>query len=1412
MDKILQLFKNNLRDRKRLSLIGIVSLGFLLLFIGIFGMQLNQKSPTANSMNASKSIDEASSPAVSQVYQNYEFQKFDFTQPKTVSQTNVNPSKDNSYSEWKDESILKLYQGDGPYASFNPQDEVISKRTESSKTFDNHNGTYTLVATSGAAHYQEDGVWKTTTNSLLPVTFAGYSFGNTDNKVKTYYGNTNQGIAFFENQRNEVAKYRVSKMNLYDANKKELKSIESYKNTQPVQKSDADNIVKYELNSNTHFSVEQQTGSIKSQYTINQNVFASYPHDAYVGFEELLTFQEATQASDYTVSIGKVVPGTKNKALTIVNHKGKALLKYADLMYFSKEKSQDKEQADYLIEKVDDYTYKLTMLVPVSWLQDESTQYPVVIDPFISAVPDNASNWSGFTDGNMYKQGDLIECGNWVGHEQHHGFAMFNINALPTNNECIQSVKLKMYQDHYLQGNDHNLKFDIGWANTDPRPDSRTTIMNAIANMEQYYRYDVYATPAACATCKGGADYDETTNGWKDFDIDYDLARNRIKTQRASKNFITMGMHLIDFSTTSTNIIYWRQHSSNERPQLIIVYATDNSNLNANVTTVNSTTCGGDGTITVNPTSDVATTWFEGYYGNSGTYGSHSIYGNASYHTDGYLKLIDIGGNQQKGALKIENPQNLNASAIQLEFNFYAQPQNNSGGDGWSITYAGDIPASPVGTQNGLSTTGLVIKFLEWTGSSSTCKNAVSVWYNNQQVGSCALNNSAWIGATWRKVTLSINTANQLTLSIGSNTAFSNLQLPSGYASQDKTGWEVAIGGTGGGMNENYSLQNISLAAYNQYQYSIDNGVTWQTSNVFTKKAGNYSIIMKARDLASICQPQTTLSATLTDPAKPVITLQPINTALCENKSGQLQVATSVSAPAYQWQIFNNDAWQNIDNSIGANGYTTSTLSFANAPASINNKLVRCVITENNCVTNSDSATIQVDEQPSANANLNDLYLCDLSAEIEATQITSGATISWNRIQGSGNASAIGNILNVSGLTSGANTDYQLLVSKGACQNIESDTVSISVPNLENDVTTTNNDNSDCIIQNGDNYNIYGNLSGKLIGELEDLTSNPQALQNTKVTVRLEPAVPTILTNLGDNQPYLQRSVAITPANNGSTRVRIYFTQAEYNNLKTYCTGTPYEFNSVQDLLVTKAEGVFPVQGNAALNAQLLSNVTFGNFGNDYYAEFEVNDFSTFYIHPKNVLGNSTTLPIELISFTGYYQNGVNVLNWKTASEKNTDKFIVERSQDSKSWEVIGEHPAQGFSNTTVEYSLVDKNPMFGNNFYRLKTLDQDQTFEYSHIINVSVTESTQMINGIVQVYPNPSVGLFNVKIQSAKNYKASIEVFSVQGQRLKVIDQDIVQGDNLLQLDLKSLPQGVYILTTVNAGGFRSEKKIIKN
>ncbi|MBK8341356.1 MAG: hypothetical protein IPK99_15840 [Flavobacteriales bacterium] len=94
-----------------------------------------------------------------------------------------------------------------------------------------------------------------------------------------------------------------------------------------------------------------------------------------------------------------------------------------------------------------------------------------------------------------------------------------------------------------------------------------------------------------------------------------------------------------------------------------------------------------------------------------------------------------------------------------------------------------------------------------------------------------------------------------------------------------------------------------------------------------------------------------------------------------------------------------------------------------------------------------------------------------------------------------------------------------------------------------------------------------------------------------------------------------------------------------------------------------------------------------------------------------------TVLPMELISLTAVSNTDHILLEWITASETNTDLFILDRSADGAQFTEIGRVPAAGNSQSTLHYAHRDEAPLIGLNYYRLSEVDRDGNLRRSSTV-----------------------------------------------------------------------------------------------
>jgi hypothetical protein len=173
-------------------------------------------------------------------------------------------------------------------------------------------------------------------------------------------------------------------------------------------------------------------------------------------------------------------------------------------------------------------------------------------------------------------------------------------------------------------------------------------------------------------------------------------------------------------------------------------------------------------------------------------------------------------------------------------------------------------------------------------------------------------------------------------------------------------------------------------------------------------------------------------------------------------------------------------------------------------------------------------------------------------------------------------------------------------------------------------------------------------------------------------------------------------------------------------------------------------------------------------------------------------------LPVTLVSFKATAQEQNARLEWKTSQQINSSHFDIERSKDAKSWNTIGQLASEsGVLATLTSYNFTDLNPLAGSNYYRLKMVDLDSTFAYSHITHLDFDADLTLA-----LYPNPVSEKIYFKGTNAQNLQ-SASLLSETGAVLS-IQNDLKEG-----FILQRISSGTYILNLAFKNGTKSARKI---
>lgn len=159
-------------------------------------------------------------------------------------------------------------------------------------------------------------------------------------------------------------------------------------------------------------------------------------------------------------------------------------------------------------------------------------------------------------------------------------------------------------------------------------------------------------------------------------------------------------------------------------------------------------------------------------------------------------------------------------------------------------------------------------------------------------------------------------------------------------------------------------------------------------------------------------------------------------------------------------------------------------------------------------------------------------------------------------------------------------------------------------------------------------------------------------------------------------------------------------------------------------------------------------------------------------------------LPIELLSFTARIAQNQVDLEWATASEKNNHYFTVERSADAMEYTAVLQVPGAGNSQQVLHYADVDRSPLQGLSYYRLRQTDYDGGSEVSDAVPVFFSGGR---TGITVLYA--ADGLY---LEHGFAPGSRLEVLDATG-RLVQATTTVQEGPVRLQMD--GLAHGAYVV-----------------
>ena len=203
-------------------------------------------------------------------------------------------------------------------------------------------------------------------------------------------------------------------------------------------------------------------------------------------------------------------------------------------------------------------------------------------------------------------------------------------------------------------------------------------------------------------------------------------------------------------------------------------------------------------------------------------------------------------------------------------------------------------------------------------------------------------------------------------------------------------------------------------------------------------------------------------------------------------------------------------------------------------------------------------------------------------------------------------------------------------------------------------------------------------------------------------------------------------------------------------------------------------------------------------------------------------------VPVELQSFDATMVAGSVLLRWTTIGEKNNLGFAVERKERnsaselnsfSERWENIGFVHAAPSGKGEKNYSMTDDvrairtRDEFVQLHYRLKQLDLDGSFTYSHVVEIALSPQSGM--WLSDNYPNPvrrgSDGRALIQFSVPSASYVTLKLHDALGREVKTLAAGSFEvGAHSVSFDISALPNGVYFYRLLSDGKSLMKRMVV--
>ncbi len=172
-------------------------------------------------------------------------------------------------------------------------------------------------------------------------------------------------------------------------------------------------------------------------------------------------------------------------------------------------------------------------------------------------------------------------------------------------------------------------------------------------------------------------------------------------------------------------------------------------------------------------------------------------------------------------------------------------------------------------------------------------------------------------------------------------------------------------------------------------------------------------------------------------------------------------------------------------------------------------------------------------------------------------------------------------------------------------------------------------------------------------------------------------------------------------------------------------------------------------------------------------------------------IGGASSRSAPILDFTAFRADRAVELQWVTNTTYKNAYYEIEKSTDGQTFEALQQIANDKQVEDIAYHESLDKTPEVGENFYRLKQVYLDGTFDYTEVKVINFQIDLEELS----VFPNPVQDDLFINLKPYAGKKGNLKIVNQYGQLIKTVEMENIPT-HPIKIDLKNFGNGMYFLT----------------